>query len=627
MNVSLYKNCYTNCSNFHYYDISLNKTFCTFDDKCPKKYNKLILDKNECIDNCSRDLIYTYEIENICYDESFYMKIKSTYYTSYIEKDDKIISNTNQKINNSLLNLFSTYFDETTEEKVTNQNSSLDNIMINSDYSYKIITDVIIYNSINIENETEFKNIIKKFLNGINIGDISNGKDEAIIEGNILIVFTSTFNQRLEENEKNNITIDLKECEYILKNVYDIPYNDSLFILEYIFEEKGMKIPKIEYEVYYPLYYQNLKKLNLSFCEGNKIEISIRVNIDENNLEKYNSSSPYYNDICSKSTSESGTDITIKDRRNEFIENNMTLCEENCKFIGYNYATKKAKCSCDVKINLPLISEIKFNKDELIKSFTDIKNSANLNVMKCYKNAFDKSLIKNIGFFLMVSLLLLYFICLFIFRFLSIFKLKKEINEIFIALKTADETKIIKIKKIGRKKRIKKRNSLKNNNKKIRFQNDNKINNNEQITINNEEQSNNMIFGIEEKNKNIKEILEYRDFELNSLEYQEAIKIDKRGYVQFYVSLLRMNHPFIFAFFQNKDLNSRIIKIFLFFFFFGLNLVVNALFFTDGTIHKIYQDKGDFNFIYQIPNIIYSSLLSYVINALIKYLSLSRKYN
>ena len=40
-------------------------------------------------------------------------------------------------------------------------------------------------------------------------------------------------------------------------------------------------------------------------------------------------------------------------------------------------------------------------------------------------------------------------------------------------------------------------------------------------------------------------------------------------------------------------------------------------------MHKIYIDKGTYNFIYQIPQILYSTLISGVINALIKYLSLS----
>ena len=58
-------------------------------------------------------------------------------------------------------------------------------------------------------------------------------------------------------------------------------------------------------------------------------------------LDKYNPKSNYYNNICSKTTSESGTDISLNDRRNEFIENNMSLCEENCDLVEYDEKKEK----------------------------------------------------------------------------------------------------------------------------------------------------------------------------------------------------------------------------------------------------------------------------------------------
>ena len=67
------------------------------------------------------------------------------------------------------------------------------------------------------------------------------------------------------------------------------------------------------------------------------------------------------------------------------------------------------------------------------------------------------------------------------------------------------------------------------------------------------------------------------------------------------------------------------IKIFLFFFFYNVNFVVNALFFNDSTMHKIFIDDGDYNFIYQLPNIIYTAIISGVINSIIKFLSLPEK--
>ena len=57
---------------------------------------------------------------------------------------------------------------------------------------------------------------------------------------------------------------------------------------------------------------------------------------------------------------------------------------------------------------------------------------------------------------------------------------------------------------------------------------------------------------------------------------------------------------------------------FLFVFSFASNLIINAFFFTDETMHKIYSDKGEFNFIYQFPQILYSSLFSGIINSITK---------
>jgi hypothetical protein len=120
-------------------------------------------------------------------------------------------------------------------------------------------------------------------------------------------------------------------------------------------------------------------------------------------------------------------------------------------------------------------------------------------------------------------------------------------------------------------------------------------------------------------------IFDLNDYEKNNFNYNEALKYDNRTYFQYYISLIRTKHIFFFAFFQNRDYNSQIIKISLFFFSFSLYYTINALFFTDDTIHEIYQSSGKFDFIYQLPQILYSTLISAFINALIKYLSLTEK--
>ena len=113
------------------------------------------------------------------------------------------------------------------------------------------------------------------------------------------------------------------------------------------------------------------------------------------------------------------------------------------------------------------------------------------------------------------------------------------------------------------------------------------------------------------------------DFELNDLSYNNAIKIDKRTYCQYYLSLIRTKHLFFFSFWPAFDYNSQIIKIFLFFFEFALSFVVNALFFNDETMHKIYQDKGSFDLFYNLPQILLSTLISVFIDELIQTFALT----
>ena len=111
--------------------------------------------------------------------------------------------------------------------------------------------------------------------------------------------------------------------------------------------------------------------------------------------------------------------------------------------------------------------------------------------------------------------------------------------------------------------------------------------------------------------------------EMNNLEYEMAIKYDKRTYFQYYWSLLKKKQLILFTFLPNNDYNITYIKIILF--IISLFFTINGFFFSDKTMHKVYEDNGSFNFVYQIPQIFYSSMISAIINIILKQLSLSEK--
>ena len=127
------------------------------------------------------------------------------------------------------------------------------------------------------------------------------------------------------------------------------------------------------------------------------------------------------------------------------------------------------------------------------------------------------------------------------------------------------------------------------------------------------------------RNIQTKNSIDFNDYELNLLSYSGAVKYDKRDFFNYYISLIRTKHPIIFSFCPLKDYNSRIIKIDLFFLSFSVFCFINCLFFDESIIHKIYVEKGTYNFGYLIPFISYSFIISHALIIIIKYFSLSER--
>jgi len=117
----------------------------------------------------------------------------------------------------------------------------------------------------------------------------------------------------------------------------------------------------------------------------------------------------------------------------------------------------------------------------------------------------------------------------------------------------------------------------------------------------------------------------FKDYELNELDYNEAIIHDNRGFFKYYWQLIRREHLIIFIFFVYDDFNIFSIKLSLFIFSLALDFCLNVFFFFDESMHKIYLDYGKYNFLAQIPQIVYSSLLSQSIDILLRYLCLTEK--
>jgi hypothetical protein len=107
------------------------------------------------------------------------------------------------------------------------------------------------------------------------------------------------------------------------------------------------------------------------------------------------------------------------------------------------------------------------------------------------------------------------------------------------------------------------------------------------------------------------------------MRYQEALFYDKRTYLQYYWSLIKKKQLILFTFINYDDYNLVIIKLALFLLSFSLYLTINGFFFRDGDMHELYKTNCIYDIITEIPKIFYSTLVTAVINMILKTLSLS----
>ena len=109
---------------------------------------------------------------------------------------------------------------------------------------------------------------------------------------------------------------------------------------------------------------------------------------------------------------------------------------------------------------------------------------------------------------------------------------------------------------------------------------------------------------------NVVELKEELDnFELNNLDYDLAIKLDKREFLEIYWSILKREHLIFFTFFIRNDYNINYVKFSRFIFLVCTDMALNVFFFADETMHKMFLDYGKYKS--REFNIIYIVVISY----------------
>ena len=128
-----------------------------------------------------------------------------------------------------------------------------------------------------------------------------------------------------------------------------------------------------------------------------------------------------------------------------------------------------------------------------------------------------------------------------------------------------------------------------------------------------------------EKNKDKEKVI-YYDYELNHMNYEEAILFDKRGFFKTYWSILKRDDLFLFTFISCNDYNLFYVKIEKFLFLFCTLMTINLFFFADKSIHKYYLNGVKYNFGNQILQIALSIIITHIVEIPLCFLSMSDRY-
>ena len=480
--------------------------------------------------------------------------------------------------------------DNINNEKITNHNNCT---------GLRFFLGLCIPNNTNNDEITDYINHIldqidKNLFNNIFRYVIEQNVNFIQKDNNVIYQLSSISSQYLTNLSK----ISLEECESFLKEYHSMNESEKLILFKIEYNIEKTKIPIIEYQ----LFTKDGEKLNLSECYDNDEDVNISIPVDINEDEEfiYNPNSDFYQDKCFTYTSEYETDLTIYDRKINYNKKYLSLCEKDCEYMGYINLNQSSKCKCKIKKIFPKLTTEKYKIKDLINQFTDVKMMFfNLFVLTCHKVLFSsEGLKKNSGNYINIIII----VCIIIYTILFwITRYRAFIKKIIIILNA---------------------NISNNNNEQNETENKIDISN---TTTNNNRQGLglNHRIQISESKTNINQKNTFNDYEKNDFNYDEALLYDKRSFCGYYWSLIKTKQIFFFTYCVDNDYNSKEIKRCLFLFWLSLDYTMNALFFNESTLHKIYEDKGKYNFFYQLIKTFYAFLISFVIMKIVTLFSIT----
>ena len=271
------------------------------------------------------------------------------------------------------------------------------------------------------------------------------------------------------QDEQVFASVNLGECENILREHYNIDENDHLLFLKYskVSGEDNYD-SNFQYEIFHPRTFQ---KLNLSLCDNTSVSVYVPMALNEEQEEIYNQLveqgydpfdlyDKFYREICTPYTSENGTDVLLDDRE-EFVYTslvNKSLCPSGCGYSEYSLNTKYIKCECNTNnTDIVTLDIDHLSGKNAYQSLLSTLKTSNYKVMRCYNLVFNfKIFCHNYGSQISLALFVVYLGFMIYYSCKDISPLKLTISKILFRENNEQDMPKIDIKKPKKSKTINK---------------------------------------------------------------------------------------------------------------------------------------------------------------------------
>ena len=447
--------------------------------------------------------------------------------------------------------------------------------------------------------------------------------------------------------------LNLSACEEILKRKYNLPAEEDLIVIKADFlEEFNMSMDDLnEYlgnTVNYQLFSTSLGAfLPLQSCIDAEKQVTVYNPFNEKSISQYQSKtgsvvssgydffdaySPFYNDVCTPFTNENGCDVLLDDRRKDYYNENVNLCESGCIFTGYNTKSKTYTCLCNIKSE-PGAETGEYSGEvferAMPKNFKNlISRRSNIAIFKCASQVFSsEGQKKNYGSYILLAGIAS-FVGVLVFFFIKERSKALVMKYDLLSKQTANPPG--KNKK-GEEKNNEGGNKEKGKMKKSKIKGVADNNNKEE-----KKKKQDKIKELREKegypeilrpapDVNAQRDLVYEDDQLNFASYGDSYGKDTRSFLQTYWSFLKFKQSILFTFYTKSDGILRSTKVALFILFVGFYMAFTALFFSDSIMRKIYIYKGNPSAAVHVLNIVLSSLCSSIAMIIVRFVCLNER--